>query len=316
MSAEVGARSLARTAFDRKVMMTPTQTIVVTVLLTVVSVSVTEAKEAATPSSTPPPAPTQQTVCALIERSAIASGIPIDFLTRLIWRESAFHEAAVSPKGAQGIAQFMPGTAVLRGLADPFDAEKAIPASAAYLGELVGEFGNLGLAAAAYNAGEARVAVWLAGTGGLPAETRAYVFAITGRSVEDWKEPQRVLPVNAALPSEEPDSDCLTVAATLGNPGAGASAVSSPPAGPSAPWGVQVAGDFSLNRAMAGYANLQRACGSVVGTQAPMVVRTVNWSRGTAPLFQIRIPAGSADEANGICRKLHAQGCACVVMKN
>jgi hypothetical protein len=143
------------------------------------------------------------------------------------------------------------------------------------------------------------------------------VLAITGRSVDDWRGPQRILPVDASLPSPEPDSDCLTVAATLGDSNAGANAVvSSPPSGPAAPWGVQVAGDFSLSRAMAGYANLQRACGSVLGTQAPMVVRAVNWSRGTAPLFQIRVPAKSADEASAICRKLHAQGCACIVMRS
>ena len=64
-----------------------------------------------------------------------------------------------------GIAQFMPGTAKLRGLEDPFHAITAIPASAAYLAKLRDEFGNLGLAAAAYNAGENRVARWRTGRG-------------------------------------------------------------------------------------------------------------------------------------------------------
>jgi len=297
--------------------MTPTRTIIIVVLLTAMSISTVQAEEAMKPSVAPSLEPTQQSDCALIERSALANGIPIDFLTRLIWRESAFREEAVSPKGAQGIAQFMPETASLRGLTDPFDAEEAIPASAVYLSELVGDFGNLGLAAAAYNAGEARVTNWLAGTGGLPAETGAYVLAITGRSVDEWRGPQRVLPVDASLPSLVPDSDCVTVAATLGDSNAGANAVvSSTRSGPGAPWGVQVAGDFSLSRAMAGYANLQRVYGSVLGTQAPMVIRAVNRSRGTAPLFQIRVPADSADEANAICRKLHALGCACIVMRS
>src|SRR5205814_6611619 len=64
---------------------------------------------------------------------------------------------AVSPKGAEGIAQFMPGTAAERGLANPFDPEQAIPHAARFLAELKRRFGNLGMAAAAYNAGPARV---------------------------------------------------------------------------------------------------------------------------------------------------------------
>src|SRR5690606_34078460 len=102
---------------------------------------------------------TEQTahICHLIESSAATDGIPVDFFTRLIWQESSFRSHAVSPKGAQGIAQFMPTTAAERGLADPFDPEQAIPASARYLRELHDRLGNLGLAAAAYNAGPDRV---------------------------------------------------------------------------------------------------------------------------------------------------------------
>lgn len=80
---------------------------------------------------------TPKTICALIESAAAAHGIPIDFFTRLIWKESAFRQNAVSPKGAQGIAQFMPATAALRQLVDPFDPVQAIPASAHYLKDLV-----------------------------------------------------------------------------------------------------------------------------------------------------------------------------------
>src|SRR5262245_17580460 len=62
-----------------------------------------------------------QAMCRLIESSAAAQKLPVPFLTRLIWRESSFRAGVVSPKGAQGIAQFMPATAAERGLADPFD---------------------------------------------------------------------------------------------------------------------------------------------------------------------------------------------------
>src|SRR5689334_20131183 len=99
--------------------------------------------------------------------------------------ESRFDPHAVSRAGAQGVAQFMPGTASWRGLADPFDPGASLTKSAQLLRELVREFGNLGLAAAAYNAGAGRVHQWLAGRRGLPGETRAYVRILTGRSVQE-----------------------------------------------------------------------------------------------------------------------------------
>ncbi len=72
-----------------------------------------------------------QAMCRLITGAAEGRHIPVGFFTRLIWQESAFRADAASPAGAQGIAQFMPGTAAERGLADPFDPEQAVPASAA-----------------------------------------------------------------------------------------------------------------------------------------------------------------------------------------
>ena len=103
----------------------------------------------------------------------------------MIWQESRFQSDAVGPvtrsgQRAQGIAQFMPGTASERRLLDPFDPVQALPKSAEFLSELREQFGNLGLAAAAYNAGPRRVQEWLAGTGPMPQETRNYVAAITG----------------------------------------------------------------------------------------------------------------------------------------
>lgn len=61
-----------------------------------------------------------------------------------------------------------------------------LPKSAELLSELKTRFGNLGLAAAAYNAGPDRVRKWLAGQGRLPDETKNYVLAVTGREVTDW----------------------------------------------------------------------------------------------------------------------------------
>src|SRR5947209_5170186 len=132
----------------------------------------------------------ESSICLMMESAAQASDLPVDFFVRVIWQESRFQADAVGPPTrsgrAQGIAQFMPGTADERGLLDPFNPIQALPKAADFLRELRGEFGNLGLAAAAYNAGPRRVRDWLAGTGPMPTETRNYVLAITGRPVEDW----------------------------------------------------------------------------------------------------------------------------------
>jgi hypothetical protein len=132
------------------------------------------------------PAADLASLCDLLVTAADDNAVPAEFFIRLIWKESRFDPNAVSPKGAQGIAQFMPGTARAWGLSKPFDPAEALPASASFLKMLFDRFGHWGLAAMAYNAGEGRVDGFLGG-GFLPYETRDYVFAITGRSAEDWR---------------------------------------------------------------------------------------------------------------------------------
>ncbi len=130
-------------------------------------------------------------VCSMIETTARLDGLPVDFFTRLIWQESRLQPDVIGPptrtgEHAEGIAQFMPGTAAERGPFEPFNPVEALPKSGEFLAELRDEFGNLGLAAAAYNAGPQRLRDFLAGLRDLPLETRHYVLAITGRSVEEW----------------------------------------------------------------------------------------------------------------------------------
>src|SRR5947209_16691164 len=143
----------------------------------------------------------------MIDSSARAQSLPVVFLTRLIWQESNFQANAVSPAGARGIAQFMPGTASGRGLADPFDPESAIPKAASLLAELRNQFGNLGLAAAAYNAGPGRVARYVAEQADLPAETQDYVSIITRHSAEEWRKDGAKLTDEAVFP----DASCTQV---------------------------------------------------------------------------------------------------------
>lgn len=119
-------------------------------------------------------------ISTLIDQAAASTGVPADFLLRLLKRESGLNPVAVSPKGALGIAQFMPATAAERGLGDPFDPFQAIPKAAELLRDLRLRYGNWALAAAAYNAGPGRVDAWLLGRLELPRETVDYVASITG----------------------------------------------------------------------------------------------------------------------------------------
>src|SRR4029079_15238876 len=99
-------------------------------------------------------------------------------------------------------------TAAERNLLNPLDPIQALPKSAEFLHELQREFGNLRLAAAAYNAGPRRVREWMAGTGPMPVETRAYVQAITGASVEQWAKA-------CFTADRKPDVTCGELMATL-----------------------------------------------------------------------------------------------------
>src|SRR5215211_8557725 len=157
------------------------------------------------PADTARESDAREAMCLMIESAARAEGLPLEFFARVIWQESRFQSDAVGPvtrsgQRAQGIAQFMPGTASERGLLDPFNPVQALPKSAEFLAELRNQFGNLGLAAAAYNAGPRRVQDWLAGTGPMPQETRSYVAAITGSTVEEWAAAGR----NGKMPERAP----------------------------------------------------------------------------------------------------------------
>ncbi len=126
-------------------------------------------------------------LCNTLAETAQKHDLPVAFFSNLIWQESRFKPHVVSRAGAQGVAQFMPKVARSMGLSNPFNPLEAIPAAARFLRSLFQEFGNFGLAAAAYNAGPTRVNRWLAKGGRLPGETRSYVLKITGRPAEGWR---------------------------------------------------------------------------------------------------------------------------------
>jgi soluble lytic murein transglycosylase-like protein len=115
---------------------------------------------------------------AAISRAAQRWNVGAALLAVQLYAESNFNPLARSPAGAQGIAQFMPGTAAAYGLRDPFDADAAIDAQAHLMHDLLRRFGAVPLALAAYNAGPAPVQR----CGCIPPypEIRGYVARILG----------------------------------------------------------------------------------------------------------------------------------------
>jgi hypothetical protein len=257
----------------------------------------------------------QRSMCLLVESAARASDLPVEFFARVIWRESRFRADAIGPvtrsgKRALGIAQFMPGTAAERNLLDPFDPIQALPKSADFLSELRREFGNLGLASAAYNAGPRRVREWLDGTGSMPSETRAYVLAVTGQSVEQWSKAGSDFDHK---PKGGPD--CASLMAMLKRePGRFVAALEQRiVAGEMQPWGAILGSDRSRVRMLDRYAALQQRYTEVLAGRDPILLER---RRGPLPRFQVRIGAQTRADANELCDRIHKRGGACVVLRN
>lgn len=278
-----------------------------------------DAKPAATDVPGAKDANAREAMCLMIESAASAHGLPLEFFARVIWQESRFQPDAVGPmtrsgQRAQGVAQFMPGTASERRLLDPFDPVQALPKSAEFLQELRGQFGNLGLAAAAYNAGPRRVQEWLAGTGYMPSETRNYVYAITGTSVDDWA----VAGKGDAIKDRTPPTGCRELMALLQRaPNPFVTGLEQRvKLGGAMPWGVQLAAGFSRDKALAMYARAISRLSAIIGDRDPSLLSSVFRSRGTRPFYQVRVGADTRAAANELCDRIKRAGQACIVLKN
>ena len=118
----------------------------------------------------------------LIETAAAKHDLDPDLLSAVIRAESGYRTNAVSPAGAMGLMQLMPGTARGLGVSDPFNAGQSIEGGARYLRSQITRFGSVEEGLAAYNAGPGAVGRY----GGIPpfAETRSYV----GRVLEFYQQ--------------------------------------------------------------------------------------------------------------------------------
>jgi hypothetical protein len=266
-----------------------------------------------------PDSGTREAICLMIESAARANDLPLEFFARVIWQESRFQSDAVGPmtrsgQHAEGIAQFMPGTANERRLLDPFDPVQALPKSAEFLSELRNQFGNLGLAAAAYNAGPRRVQEWLAGAGPMPQQTRHYVAAITGATIDDWAAAGK----GGKMPDGLPTTSCRDLMALLKRaPNPFITQLEEHVKLAAAKlWGVQLAAGFDRNKALAMYARAMKRLSAVIGDQDPSLLASVQRSRGSHIFYMVRIGADTRPAADDICTRIRKAGGACFVLRN
>jgi hypothetical protein len=267
----------------------------------------TSAEQAAPQPSTEQP--TADDICRTLEQAAAENSLPVEFFARVIWQESRFNARAISRKGAEGIAQFMPQTADWRGLANPFDPIEALRNSASYLRELRNRFGNLGLAAAGYNAGPGRVSAWLAGQRGLPSETRNYVAIITGWTADEWASPSPPQTAETTIPQGVP---CTQLANVMLAPKEEAQRIAS-----HVPrWGVELVAHVSESTAWAIYRDVQKRFAPLIGDREPIVLHKQLPGMGTAKRYIITIADDDRVPLNKLCEKLTAAGGACVVLRN
>jgi hypothetical protein len=253
--------------------------------------------------------PTADDICRAVEQDAAENELPVEFFARVIWQESRFNALAVSSKGARGIAQFMPATADYRGLVDPFDPIESLQNSARYLRDLKQQFGNLGLAAAAYNAGPGRVSAWLASRRPLPEETRNYVAIITGWTADEWASASPPKTSETTIPQGIP---CTRLANLILAPKAEAQRI----AAYVPRWGMQLTANWSESKAWATYRLIQKQYAALIGDREPIVIRSRGIGLGSAMRYNIRIADDDRTYLEKFCNKLIAAGGACVVLRN
>lgn len=246
-------------------------------------------------------------ICASIATAADDYGLPAPFLARLIWKESRFDPAFVARTGERGIAQFQPGLAFNRGLRDSFDAEQAIPALAAYLAELRDRFGNIGLAAAAWDAGEEKVARWLEKGGFLPIRTEDYLLAILGELPIVYRRADTGIIVPPLQEEKLFGESCPAI------PQLGDAILLNDADRPA--WGAQIAGHFNRNTALRQWELLQERHPDLLEGLQPAIF-SARSHLGRNRVYVVQVAAENQAEAKAFCDRLRAQGGACVVTRN
>jgi hypothetical protein len=261
-------------------------------------------------------------ICQIITSAASTNDLPVDFLLSVIWQESRFKSDAIGPvtrSGARalGIAQFMPATAAERQLLSPFDPVQALPKAAEFLRDLRAEFGNIGLAAAAYNAGPQRVRDWLAGKRTLPSETRTYVQIVTGRSVGQWARPelaQTTDPTANNIPCFDIARLELPTASSITLPKTKASLAQPSLKNPT--WAAQLIGEQSEGKALTRYAQLRKKHPEILDAFEPTILHDGLGRSSAAAWHRVRVVLDTRQAAESLCTRLQSSGEHCMVQRD
>jgi len=203
----------------------------------------------------------------------------------------------------------MPATASWHGLADPFEPVEALRHSAAYLRELLNRFGNLGFAAAAYNAGPTRVSAWLTSHRPLPGETRNYVALVTGWTADEWASSSPPKKADTTIPQGVP---CTRLANLILAPKQERQRI----AAYIPRWGIQLAAHLSESTAWAIYRDRLKRFGTLIGDREPIVLHKEIPGMGRAKRYIITIADDDRALLDKICRKLIAADATCDVLRN
>ena len=250
---------------------------------------------------------TLESLCLMIESAAKANDLPLAFFSRVIWQEGHFQINTVGPQREPMITGAWP-------VLDPFDPVQALPKAAEFLSGLRERFGNLGLAAAAYHIGPERLQAWLAGTGAMPEETRDYVIAVTGASVDAWVRAGR----GGTLRAAAAPASCQDLIAMLkASPNRFVTELEQRTRLAAArPWGVQLAAGFDREQALVSYGREMRRLRPVIGNQDMTLLAGIFRSRGTSPFYQARIGTDTRPVAEALCNRIRLVGGACFVLRN
>jgi hypothetical protein len=181
---------------------------------------------------------------------------------------------------------------------------------AEYLDDLRDRFGNLGLAAAAYNAGEGGLQTFLK-NGSLPQENRNYVLDITAHAAEDWRDNPPAA-IDLRLDGQKSFEDaCIALADTRR-----LKALEFEAEGVWAPWGAQLAGHFQKPVAVRLFLSTVRSLPAPLNKEKPLIQKERNRAFGTRVRYTARIGRPTRQEAEAVCREVRKSGAACIVFRN
>jgi hypothetical protein len=148
----------------------------------------------------------------------------------------------------------------------------------------------------------------------MPQETRNYVSAITGTTVDDWATAGR----NGKTPDRPPATSCRELMALLKRaPNSFVTQLEQHVTlAATKLWGVQLAAGFSRDKALAMYSRAIKRLSAVIGNQDPSLLSSRMRSRGTQMFYQVRIGADTRPAADDLCNRIRRAGGACFVLRN